>query len=41
MDLRRFMNPNPKERRTLGDIIAEKLAEKKTAMTGGLAKMIV
>jgi len=33
IDLRRFMNPNPKERRTLGDIIAEKLAEKKTAMT--------
>lgn len=32
-DLRRFMNPNPKERRTLGDIINEKLAEKKTAVT--------
>lgn len=32
-DLRRFMNPNPKERRTLADIISEKLAEKKTAMT--------
>ncbi|XP_005108239.1 bystin [Aplysia californica] len=32
-DLRRFMNPNPKERRTLADIICEKLAEKKTAMT--------
>ena len=28
------MNPNPKQRRTLADIIAEKLEEKKTAMTG-------
>ncbi|GFS03553.1 bystin [Elysia marginata] len=32
-DLKRFMNPNPKQRRTLADIIAEKLEEKKTAMT--------
>lgn len=33
-DIRKFMNPNPKQRRTLADIITEKLAEKKTAMTG-------
>ncbi|BFZ11088.1 hypothetical protein BsWGS_14127 [Bradybaena similaris] len=32
-DLRNFMNPNPAQRRTLADIISEKLAEKKTAMT--------
>ncbi|CAL1543727.1 unnamed protein product [Lymnaea stagnalis] len=32
-DLRKFMNPNPKQRRTLADIICEKLAEKKTAMS--------
>lgn len=30
------MNPNPAQRRTLADIISEKLAEKKTAMTGTL-----
>jgi len=37
-DLRRFMNPNPKERRTIADIISEKLAEKKTMMTEVLSE---
>ncbi|KAH9514128.1 hypothetical protein Btru_030353 [Bulinus truncatus] len=32
-DLRKFMNPNPKQRRTLAEIITEKLAETKTAMS--------
>lgn len=32
-DLKRFMNPNPEKRKTIADIINEKLAEKKTAMT--------
>jgi len=32
-DLKRFMNPNPEKRKTIADIISEKLAEKKTAMT--------
>jgi len=37
-DLRRFMNPNPKERRTIADIISEKLAEKKTQMTEAMSE---
>ncbi|XP_013072174.2 bystin-like [Biomphalaria glabrata] len=32
-DLRKFMNPNPKQRKTLAEIISEKLAETKTAMS--------